>query len=152
MEQTRKAQQLAKELRTTSLSDMPELEIYALFDAAAEMIDALIEGSALADPTEDGVILGSKAASRAAALLAFPRSGTQRYRVLNVIAGVGEHGVTDERIQRLLGMSPNTQRPRRLELVKGGWIKDSGKVRKTVSGAYATVWVATERGKAELNA
>ena len=37
-------------------------------------------------------------------------------------------------------MSPNTQRPRRLELLEMGWIKDSGVTSKTEAGLDAIVW------------
>jgi hypothetical protein len=49
-------------------------------------------------------------------------------------------GGTDEELQDALGMNPNTQRPRRIELVERGLVRDSGRTRKTKSGRRATVW------------
>lgn len=53
-----------------------------------------------------------------------------------------ELGLTDEQQQTILGMSANTQRPRRLELVEAGLVKDSGQRRKTSKGNDAIVWKA----------
>lgn len=78
---------------------------------------------------------------RAAAVMAYPASGTQRAKVLDFIDSSGEYGATDEEIQVFLGMNPSTQRPRRVELVEGGWIEDSGRRRKTRSRRDAVVWV-----------
>lgn len=50
-------------------------------------------------------------------------------------------GLTDEQLQDGLGMNPSTQRPRRIELVAMGFVRDSGEVRKTRSGSKAVVWV-----------
>jgi len=57
------------------------------------------------------------------------------------------NGLTDEQMQD--GGSgtplwrPSTQRPRRIELVARGLVKDSGQRRRTRSGRFAVVWVAT---------
>jgi hypothetical protein len=69
-----------------------------------------------------------------------PRTGTQRARVLEFIQQADEFGATDEEIQDGLGLNPSSQRPRRQELQKAGWIVDSGGRRKTRSGASAIVW------------
>jgi len=70
-----------------------------------------------------------------------PASGTLRAAVLFCILNSGEQGLTDEEIQNSLSMNPSTQRPRRVELVKAGLIRDSGQIRKTSSGRNAVVWV-----------
>lgn len=76
--------------------------------------------------------------SREAALHAMPRSGTQRLRVLEAIV---ECPRTDDELQRDLRMSGNSERPRRVELVEGGWIEPSGETRRTLSGDEdAIVW------------
>jgi len=50
-------------------------------------------------------------------------------------------GLTDEEMQRLLGMNPSTQRPRRIELARRGLVVEAG-TRRTASGRMATVWKA----------
>jgi hypothetical protein len=49
--------------------------------------------------------------------------------------------MTDEEITTRTGLAPNSVRPRRVELVARGLVKDSGMRRPTVSGRQATVWV-----------
>lgn len=78
---------------------------------------------------------------RVAAVAAYPSTGTWRRKVLDYIAFCHEDGATDEEIQQYLNMNPSTQRPRRVELVEGGWIEDSGRRRKTRSRRDAVVWV-----------
>lgn len=75
-----------------------------------------------------------------AAVEIYPASGTQRRKVLNFITEMGERGATDEEIQLALQMNPSTQRPRRVELVEGGWVEDSGERRFTRSRRSAVVW------------
>lgn len=77
------------------------------------------------------------ATSREAAWRVTPRTGTQRRRVLDAIAN---RPSTDEELQQGLRMSGNTERPRRVELVAGGWICDSGLRRRTADGGEAIVW------------
>lgn len=72
-----------------------------------------------------------------------PFTGTQRGRVLEFIRRCEECGATDEEIQIGLSMNPSTQRPRRVELVRMGFIRDSGKVRPTQAGRDAVVWIRT---------
>lgn len=67
--------------------------------------------------------------SREAAWSVMPRSGTQRRKVLDYITRFGPVGATDEEIQRALSMAGNTERPRRVELVRGGHIYDCGQRR-----------------------
>lgn len=78
--------------------------------------------------------------SRAAAVAISPAAPTLRAQVL---AYIGQHpaGLTDEEVQVGLGMNPSTQRPRRIELVKAGLLRESGS-RKTISDRKATVWQA----------
>lgn len=76
--------------------------------------------------------------SRAAAWRIAPKTGTKRRQVLDAIRN--SDGLTDEEMQRSIPMSANTQRPRRVELVEGGFIKDSGERRPTAGGDLAVVW------------
>lgn len=79
-----------------------------------------------------------------AALRAEPRAGTDRATVLRILVIAGDYGCTDEELQTISNLDPSTERPRRVELERGGWIKDSGKTRKTRSGRSAVVWIAVE--------
>ncbi len=78
--------------------------------------------------------------SIAAAERALPDAGTQRWHVYRQLSQWMSTGGTDEELQDALGMNPNTQRPRRIELVERGLVRDSGRTRKTKSGRRATVW------------
>lgn len=79
--------------------------------------------------------------SQAAHIAARPKKGTLRYKVWALILGTGNTGATDEEMQIRMGISGDTQRPRRYELVEAGFIKDSGRRRKTTNGKEAIVWV-----------
>jgi hypothetical protein len=70
------------------------------------------------------------------------RRETLREQVYNHIYNHGTHGATDEEVQDQLNMNPSTQRPRRVELVRAGFVVDSGFTRRTTSNRQATVWVA----------
>jgi hypothetical protein len=92
----------------------------------------------------------SQAAARSVAAL----TGEVRLRVLRAIEAHG--GLTDDEGCEVLAMNPSTYRPRRHELVRGykriegGWVQESGRRRPTASGLPAIVWVATDKGIAEL--
>jgi hypothetical protein len=78
----------------------------------------------------------------AAAATTLPRSGTQRAKVLEVIRGARQAGLTDQEIAVELGLVENSVRPRRLELADDGLIADSGERRETTGGNPAIVWRA----------
>lgn len=63
-----------------------------------------------------------------------------RGRVLGALRTRGP--MTDEELQVVLAMDPSTQRPRRVELVRLGLVRDSGARRPTLSGRSATLWEA----------
>ena len=64
-----------------------------------------------------------------------------RYRevVYAAICGAPD-GLTDEGISVLTRLPGNTARPRRVELLDAGRIKDSGRRRETLSGRKAVIW------------
>lgn len=72
---------------------------------------------------------------------------TLRAKVFKCILQAGSHGHTDEEIQFSLDINPNSERPRRIELVRLGMIRDSGKQRQTISGRKAAVWIAIMPGE-----
>jgi hypothetical protein len=64
-----------------------------------------------------------------------------------IVEAIKTHGgLTDEQIQDLLRMPPNSQRPRRKELERRGVIRDSGRRRPTRSGRAAIVWAISMLG------
>lgn len=86
------------------------------------------------------------ATSKAAALAYAEHAENVRHRVFLLILYYTEHGdgLTDEEAFDILEMNPNTERPRRVELVKAGLVEDSGRVRLTHSEVEAGVWVTVE--------
>jgi len=87
--------------------------------------------------------------SHAAAAAVLGRTGSARRRVLGLIAM--QDGLTDEEISERLRMPPNTERPRRVELVRAGFIEDSGFYRYTSTFHKAVLWVATDAGRKALD-
>lgn len=81
--------------------------------------------------------------SHAAAVAIAPHIPTLEAMVL---AAIKEHamcgGLTDLEGQRVTGIGGDTYRPRRGWLKDNGYIRDSGKTRKTASGRPAVVWEA----------
>jgi hypothetical protein len=107
-----------------------------LWREAREYIEAVPNA-----PGPGKVRANSPDTSRAARLDAAPRSGTQRERVLRAVL---EAPATDEELELRLGL---THTPRRLELVEGGWVTDSGIRRPTTRRSDAIVWQATEKAR-----
>lgn len=88
--------------------------------------------------------------SREAALAILPKTGGQRRRVLEAVASVARDprtaGLTDPEIQSMTGLGQNSERPRRVELVRGGWLEDSGRTRDHAGSAHV-IWVLTDRAQ-----
>jgi hypothetical protein len=53
---------------------------------------------------------------------------------------------TDDELTCALGMSPNSQRPRRIELVRDGYVQASTRRRQSHTGHWSTIWEITEAG------
>ncbi len=79
-----------------------------------------------------------------AARRALGRSGTARRRVMHALSF---SSMTDEEMQLLLRMSPNTQRPRRVELVRLGLVQATEIRRPSITGCQSIVWAATPLGR-----
>jgi len=102
------------------------------------------------DENRPGLVrIDARDTSRAAAALVEPRTGSWRSKVLLAVA---EYPRTDDGLISALHGSPNTIRPRRVELMEDGWIEDSGERRATITGAQAAVWRLTEQGRKQLGA
>lgn len=108
-------------------------------------------GAPSSDPGATGpgkVRRDARATSRAAALHVLPRTGNQRRRVLDAIVQVARNpavvGLTDVQIAHSTGIKPNSVRPRRRELVEGGWLEPAETTREH-HGEEHTVWVLTAK-------
>lgn len=119
--------------------------------ASGRRTSPLARGVSASQPDADGPGKARTAARRTssdAAKAAEPRSGTNRRAVLDAVAAVARDprtvGLTDVEIQRATGINPNSARPRRVELVDGGWLADSGRTREHF-GREHTVWILTDK-------
>jgi hypothetical protein len=72
-----------------------------------------------------------------------------RAKVLHQIGRTG--GCTDEDGHEGIGMNPNTWRPRRVELVRMGLVRDSSQTWVTFDGRDAVVWELTPAGLGVYN-
>jgi hypothetical protein len=84
--------------------------------------------------------------SRRAAVTVAPKTGTQRHRVLTVLAASVD-GLTDSQIQAYLNLYESSERPRRVELVAAGLVADSGRRRCYGGHGEAIVWELTDAGR-----
>jgi hypothetical protein len=81
--------------------------------------------------------------SQAAARAYRPRAMTMRDAVLDFIRRRGDYGATDaELIAAFSKHSPNSIRPRRIDLCSEGLVYDSKMTRLTLYGKKAVVWRA----------
>ena len=112
---------------------------------------ALFAPVSLSDPLAKslGPFQAHSSTSRAAALTNYPRSGSQRQRIIEALASVYPDGLTREQLSTRLGIVLNSVLPRVVELRDGGWIEESGTTRATRQGASASVLVLTERARQE---
>lgn len=117
-----------------------EAEVDAYLARQAQARDAEVRAT-----TEGKVSTDPKATSARAARDIAPKAGSQRARILSALAEHG--GLTDLEIAGQLGLLDNSVRPRRTELVSGGYVVDSGRTR-THRGREWVVWEATEEGRA----
>lgn len=114
------------------------------------------------DPHANTVSTGATltATSTAAEAHALPRSGTVKAAVLDAVAAAGRRGVTDAELARhpaLRDVSPNTLRPRRIDLTTAGFITpaydaDNQPLTRPTGmygdGPQATAWTLTYAGRA----
>jgi hypothetical protein len=113
--------------------------------------DNAAEEPSLEDPEETRSFITHPAttppAQRRAAMDVLPRTGSDKLRVLTMLWEEAEHGATDEEIAEALRLPLNTARPRRYDLMKQGWVVESGRERPTATKSEATVWVLSEAGR-----
>lgn len=82
------------------------------------------------------------ATSREAAELMTGRAGSIRKAIYTWLVMQGDLGATDEEGQESLALPGNTFRPRRVELMEAGLVRDSGATRLTRARRKAVVWLA----------
>jgi hypothetical protein len=95
----------------------------------------------------DELPVAHRATSIGGAIQAAKALPRMRRRVLELIVGAGENGLSDEEATALLGAGPNSARPRRVELEALGLVRDSGQRKETRAGVEAIRWVATNEGR-----
>lgn len=118
------------------------------------------DGSGVAQeaPDRPGPAQRQRAARRtseAAAAAVEPRTGTQRHAILSAVGAVSRDprtvGLTDVELGASTGIRANSLRPRRKELVDGGWLEDSGRTRDHHGNPHV-VWVLSEKARRLLSA
>lgn len=72
------------------------------------------------------------------------RNGTRRAQVLLIFAA-NPDGLTDEQATERLGWDYSPYGPRRRELIRDGYLADSGTTRRSSYGMAQIVWIPTER-------
>lgn len=73
-----------------------------------------------------------------------PVTGKLRRAVYAFAVERGSYGFTDaEMFDQWPAKSENSLRPRRIELVEAGWVKDSGRRRLNTRGRSCVVWCVT---------
>ena len=106
----------------------------------------LLQNDTPQEPSEAELLavrpIGKDPMSKEAAETSVVTYTTQAKRVLKHIHSSVD-GVTDEEGQDQLDIPGNSYRPARVALVRLGFVKKSGKTRKTHSGSNANVWVST---------
>jgi hypothetical protein len=148
-----------------ALVDAPVLDLIAERDRFVAHIEALNasrsvptgRGVARVSPNASGAGLArqdGRDTSKLAALQALPASGRRRRQVLDAVAAVARDpklvGLTDLQIAQATGLRDNSVRPRRVELVDGGWLQpattsEGHTVTREHYGREHTVWVLTQR-------
>lgn len=85
-----------------------------------------------------------------AAAIVTPKAGTVRARVLQAFT-MYDDGLTDAEIEQGLELRRSSVCGRRNELLRDGWIRDSGERRVDWrTGMHGIVWVLTDQGRAQL--
>lgn len=88
--------------------------------------------------------------SRRAALAAWPRSGSQRERILTAIIDA-PLGLTYDAVAEATGIVAVSVSTRITELARGEWIEQAGE-RETSAGGKAVVWVASAKARGSVAA
>lgn len=82
--------------------------------------------------------------SRRAAIDAYPRQGSQRWKILKALV---ISPLTRYEIMQQTGLLENSVRPRVVELIEGGWIEETDQTRPTGSKSKAVVLALTAKAR-----
>lgn len=82
--------------------------------------------------------------SRAAARSIAHITGDGQQAALDAIAAAWPDGLTDDELAARTGMDRYTIAPRRGEIARKGWVRNSGRRRSNQKGNPATVWILTD--------
>jgi hypothetical protein len=94
-----------------------------------------------AEPIRNGNEASDAAADRVMSVIE-----SQNDRVYRCFRAGGPHGRTDKEVQQLTGIDGNSERPRRVTLVRRGYISAAiGPGLVTIRRNGHTVWVATDK-------
>lgn len=74
------------------------------------------------------------------------RAGSGKLKVLIALHAAGERGLMDWEHEEVNGLIPTSAGKRRLDLLKEGWVRDSGRRGKTPRDADAEIWQLTDAG------
>lgn len=98
------------------------------------------------DSNEMGGFSKDSETSRKAALDNYPRSGSQRHRVLLALASAENKGMTRDELAQKLSLPDSSVDGRCWELIRGEWAVKTGETRKTQHGSDADVLTLTQKG------
>lgn len=99
---------------------------------------------AMVDRNTVAVGANNPATSHKAAAKAFPRSGTKRREVFEIIKASAQNGMTDKELEKQTGWQHESLSATRNSLMKDELIFDSGQRRNTPAGNEAIVWVVED--------
>lgn len=82
--------------------------------------------------------------SKISAQRAFPKSGTKKKTIMDLIIKAGEYGLCDHEIEQITGWTHQSASAIRNTLMNDNWIVDSGQRRTTPQNNPAIVWVSKD--------
>lgn len=98
------------------------------------------------DTRQLGPFAKNSETSRRAAIDNYPRQGSQRWRILKALSMTP---LTRYEIQQQTRLDENSVRPRVLELIEGGWVRETDLTRPTGSKSKAVVLDLTDKARAD---
>jgi hypothetical protein len=100
----------------------------------------------LSDPDKKhlGPFAWESETSRRAAIDAYPRQGSHRWKILKALV---VSSLTRYEITQRTGLLENSVRPRVIELIEGGWIEETDLTRPTNSKSKAVVLSLTAKAR-----